>query len=192
MQSSIACVSVVSGGYTALNLAQLHYICGYLQQKSHQHTLWGYCWGFMLQMHLGWGLNTIITQIASHLQVKPESFLAFLGLRRGLAVLRSKVSLKQPRSKVLPGRHPPDLSRCHCWQGLGLPLPEPSPRDTASTENPHFHHSSFLLTTCLQDSSRKPPGEDGDDYNRAGDNLSAWEVKRSKWKNRFKGDLKQI
>lgn len=60
----------------------------------------------------------VLNKTASDLQMKPEYFLAFFRLRNDLAVirilLRIKASLKQPRSKVLPARHPSVQPWCHC------------------------------------------------------------------------------
>lgn len=69
---------------------------------------------------------------------------------------------------------------------LGASSARAQPQGHSKHRKSPFSSQLLPLTTCLQDSSRKPNREDGDDYNRAGDNLSAWEVKRFKWKNKLK------
>lgn len=103
-----------ASGSAALNL------CAFPAEIPPKNTL-GALGGLKASSEFGVGfLNTTKTRIASDLQMKPEHFLVFWGLRRELAVLRIllriKVHFKQPRNKVLPARHPADQSWSHCCQ----------------------------------------------------------------------------
>lgn len=181
-----------SGSWTqpvqSSRLSCTKFVCIWSRNLTNTHL--GILVGLNTSNAFGMGfLSTMITGMESDLQMKPEYFLAFLGVRRGLAFLRIllwiKVSLKQPEAKCCQSG-PSWSVMVSLLAGFGASSDRAQPQGHSNDRKSPFSSQLLPLTTCLQHSPRKPTGEDVGEYNRTGDNMSAWEVKRSKWKNRFK------